>query len=296
MSASSPTRSNNAGNALLDGSTFEGLVHQQRFGDSLAHGAAWVEAGKGVLEDDLHLATMLVHLAGFELGDVDAIEHDAPAGRLEQSDHEVGQGRLAASALTHDGQGLAFSDGKIDTVHGFDLGDFTGKEPSPDGKVLDQSLHPQKLPAAGHGWPPRLRSTRSSRKQAAKWFSSTGLSCGVCRAHRSVAYRQRSLKWQPLGRSSRLGTIPGIALSMVRPGVFSSTLGIDSIRPSGVGVQRIVEDIPGDCGVFHHPPGVHDDDIVGHVGDHAQVVGDKEDGRLYTSARSTFSRGSEPGS
>ncbi len=31
--------------------------------------------------------------------------------------------------------------------------------------------------------------------------------------------------------------------------------------------------------LLHHPPGVHDDDAVGDVGDHAEVVCDEEDRR-----------------
>ncbi len=34
----------------------------------------------------------------------------------------------------------------------------------------------------------------------------------------------------------------------------------------------------GQRAAFHHPPMVHDDDLVSHVGDHAQIMGDHQDG------------------
>ena len=45
----------------------------------------------------------------------------------------------------------------------------------------------------------------------------------------------------------------------------------------GVGVVVAVEQVPA-LGPLHHLPAVHDDDLVGHVGDDAQVVGDEDDG------------------
>jgi len=44
-------------------------------------------------------------------------------------------------------------------------------------------------------------------------------------------------------------------------------------------VPRIVEDVP-NIRAFYDPPEVHDHDIVGHLGDDPEVVGDKEDGRI----------------
>jgi hypothetical protein len=45
----------------------------------------------------------------------------------------------------------------------------------------------------------------------------------------------------------------------------------------GVGQLRALEQHP-DRPALDHPPAVHDHDLVAHLGDHAHVVGDEQDG------------------
>ena len=61
-------------------------VDAQRLADDVAHGHARVQRRVRVLEDDLHLAPHVAHLAAVERRDVAAVEEDLPARRLDELD------------------------------------------------------------------------------------------------------------------------------------------------------------------------------------------------------------------
>ena len=47
-------------------------------------------------------------------------------------------------------------------------------------------------------------------------------------------------------------------------------------RPTRVGVLRLGEELA-DTALLDHPAGIHDDDLVGDLGDDAEIVGDEQD-------------------
>ena len=89
------------------------------------------------------------------------------------------------------------------------------------------------------------------------------------------AYGQRGSNRQAGGRLNGFGTVPLIADS--RPPRFS-TVGIDSSRPIVYGHPRLEQDLV-DGALLHDLAGVHDDHVVDHLGDDAEVVGDQHQRR-----------------
>ena len=107
-----------------------------------------------------------------------------------------------------------------------------------------------------------------------------GLVLGTCAAssgtsvHFSNACGHRGRKWQPSGGRSSDGGEPGIVGSRwraVRVDPRDRAQQAPGVRMLGV-VEQLVE-----RPLLDHPPGVHDHDPVGDVGDHAEVVGDEDD-------------------
>ena len=92
--------------------------------------------------------------------------------------------------------------------------------------------------------------------------------CGRGRAGRAA---QRGWKWQPEGRPIRLGGVPAIGSSSP---TTPSNRGIERSRPrcrDGWGAVRTCSVEPR----LNDPSGIHDGDLVGHLGDDAEVVGDQ---------------------
>ena len=92
----------------------------------------------------------------------------------------------------------------------------------------------------------------------------------------SWAYWQRGLKGQPGGILRQVGRQAAdcgelLALLVQPRDRVQQALGV---RMGRAGVQ--LEDV----GLLDDPAGVHDRDPVGHVGDHAEVVGDQDQAHL----------------
>ena len=83
-----------------------------------------------------------------KMGDVPALEHDPPRGRVEQSHDAARHRRLAAAGLADDAQGLAFAHGEGDPVHRFHGGNLLLEDdPARDREMLLEVLHDQEVVA-----------------------------------------------------------------------------------------------------------------------------------------------------
>ena len=120
-----------------------------------------------------------------------------------------------------------------------------------------------------------MRALKAYFRHLTKWFSPTGTMAGATRRQSSNTSGQRSLKRQPSGSCSREGTTPGMVRSRPPP-LFSAQDRDRPQQPDGVGILGAGVEGPG-VGVFHHPAGIHDGDMLGHLGDDPEVVGDEED-------------------
>ena len=103
-------------------------VNLERLGNRLADSSTGVEAREGVLEHNLRLAAVGSQCPGTEIGDVCAVERDRAARRIQQTDDQVRQRRLAAAALAHHSQRLATIDVEADLFDGVHAGAVTGRE------------------------------------------------------------------------------------------------------------------------------------------------------------------------
>ena len=95
---------------------------------------------------------------------------------------------------------------------------------------------------------------------------------GSSATQRSVASGQRGAKRQPGGIACGGGTVPSIVCSRSRS---SSRRGIEREQAEGVGVLRRRANSVRTPARSTTLPGVHDDDLVGRLGDDAEVVGDE---------------------
>src|SRR5699024_3012438 len=72
-------------------------MDDQWFGDALADGEPWIQAGVGVLEDHRGPATQRTKCPGIGRGDVYPVYRHPATGRLDQAEQRTSQGGLAAT-------------------------------------------------------------------------------------------------------------------------------------------------------------------------------------------------------
>ena len=135
----------------------------------------------------------------------------------------------------------------------------------------------------GRGQPP-ARGPRH-RPPAASWYSQhrtswparTGSSRGWTSwrspTSSSIWAGQRGANRHPLGRSIRLGTLPGMTASS---SLTAPTTGIEPISPRVYGWSGSPEE-GHDVGLLDDLAGVHDRDPIAHLGHDAEVVRDEHD-------------------
>ncbi len=111
-------------------------VHLERLADDVARGHARVERGERILEDDLHLAPVRPELGRAQARDVVAAELNGARRRLDQTQDEPSDGRLAAAALADEAEGFCRADGEADPVHRAHMPDRPLQQALSHGEVL----------------------------------------------------------------------------------------------------------------------------------------------------------------
>ena len=106
------------------------VLDAQRRAHDRADGVAGVQRRVRVLEDHLYVPPQRAHLARGDVRDVAALEHDLPAGGLQQPGHEPAGRRLAAARLADQAQRLPRAYREVDPVHRPDRPD-PAPRPSP---------------------------------------------------------------------------------------------------------------------------------------------------------------------
>ena len=110
-------------------------VHQQRFGDDLAHGHARVERAVRVLEDDLDGAAQGAERAAVHGSEASAADADLAGGGGLERQQQAADGALAAAGFAHEAEGLARGDGEADILDGADRGTAGA-----DGEMLGEAV------------------------------------------------------------------------------------------------------------------------------------------------------------
>lgn len=197
------------------GSGFE-PVDDERLDDLLADGQAPVERRERVLMHQLHPPAQGSPLAIARRADGLAREHDPPARRRQQAEHEARGGRLAATGFADQAEGLAGGEGKADAVDGMEqslLPTRRGDRIMP-GEIVDakQRVH-AKAPTGAVAAAAGAIAVSERRRQAARWSCAASISAGVCVRHASIASEQRGAKAHPGGILSGAGTVPAIGVS-----------------------------------------------------------------------------------
>ncbi len=182
-SGRSPTRSNRAAIRAARAAAFGEAVVGQRLADDLARGLARVERGVGVLEDDLEVTAMAMHLAPAETEELLTLEAHAAGGGLDQPQYDLARGRLAAAGLADQAERLGATDREGDAVDRQHLRADAREHPAAHGEVLLRDPAPRgaaarpRSRAAARAQARMASRIRSEFQQAAQWpgaFSSNG--------------------------------------------------------------------------------------------------------------------------
>ena len=119
-------------------------VDRQRVGDDRTDPAARVQRAVGVLEDHLDLPPIRPQPPPRQVGDVVAVERDAPRRDVVQPGHAAGQRRLPATRFADQAEGFAAPDLEAHVVHGMhDLATPFAQRGRLQRKVLDDVIEAQ---------------------------------------------------------------------------------------------------------------------------------------------------------
>ncbi len=110
--------------ALVAVAAIDEVMDLHRLGDDRADRHARVERGVRVLEDHLHVAAHLAHVARVQLRQVLALELHLAGGRLVELQDGAARRALAAAGFADQSERLALLDGEGDTVHGLHRADL----------------------------------------------------------------------------------------------------------------------------------------------------------------------------
>ena len=220
-----------------------------------------------------------------ELRDVPALERDRAGGRVEQPHDAARHRRLAAAGLADDAERLAAVEREADVVHGLDGRDLLLEDdPARDREVLRQVLDLEKL--VRHSY-------NASVANAARILSASRAFVASSRKHACTCVGMHARR-DELGQLL-LAAIEDIRAARVEPAAAGRRqqrrrlagnldepvdVGLESRQRAEqaprVRVQRMLEELV-DRRLLGHPRRVHDDDLVGDLGDDAEVVGDHDD-------------------
>ncbi len=113
------------------------------------HCFAGIQRRKGILKDDLHAPTEMLHLLTAHGGKIDPIEQDAAGSRFLQSENKPSQRGFTASGLAHESQGLPANNLKVHVVYCMHMQGVACKEASAHRKIFDQFLDANQFVAFG---------------------------------------------------------------------------------------------------------------------------------------------------
>ena len=222
-------------------------VRDDGLGNAEAHGLARVQRGKGVLEDVLDVLAQLHAAGSVELGDVLSGKADGAAGGRNELLQRLADGRLAAARLAHQRQRFAWVDLETDFFH--------------------------RVHAVGDLAEPVVRNV----KAGAEFFNREQWRAGVygvlhlfdADLAQFIAIQHR--EWHALGQ--RLAAQGAESWHGREQG-------------AGVGMLRGVEDLR-HRPVFDLAAAPHHHHVIGHLRDHAHVVGDEDHSRVQIALQLT---------
>ena len=194
-------------------------VDDERLLDCCLHGEARVERLVRVLVDQLHPPPQRAQRPRLQARDLAAVELDPAGDGLDQPQHRLRGGGLAAARLAHEREQLAAREREADALDRVDealrlprdAADEAAVEGIADDQLVDREQRPR--PVRAH----RTSATTSFRWQAAERAPSRPRRAGRSSRQRPNTRSQREWNGQPWsGRSSR-GGAPGIEAGTPSP-------------------------------------------------------------------------------
>jgi hypothetical protein len=112
------------------------------FGHNFSRSHPGIKGIKGVLKDNLHSLPDGSKIFAFHFAKVRTFEINFSRGGTDELEKASSQGGLTATAFTYKTKGFPFSDKKMDTINGFDLGDLLlADDPLGHGKMHREILN-----------------------------------------------------------------------------------------------------------------------------------------------------------
>ncbi|GFJ80642.1 hypothetical protein Phou_048220 [Phytohabitans houttuyneae] len=254
---------------LLDAARRADPVYLQRHRDDPPDGVPRVQRGVRVLEDDLQVLPQQPQPAPPDAADVPPLEDDPAAGRLQQAHEHPPRGRLATARLADEPERLAARHLEVDPVDGAHQAAPTYR------KVLGQPFHLEQRagPLLGnvvsHSPPRAVTGDKVPVRHLAQLgHLGAGPVVGVGAAGMERAPRRQV---DQAGRAARDRHEVRVRVTVEGGHACQQPPGVRVLRPP----QHVL-----DAAVLDGPSAVHDEHLVGHLADHAQVVGDQHDRRV----------------
>lgn len=97
------------------------LVNLQRHGDGVGDGHTGIQAGIGILEDNLQFLSVVAHLVLTQLGNVLTIVENLAFSRFNEPEYNSAQSALSASRLTYNAQCSSLGNADVDVINGVKL-------------------------------------------------------------------------------------------------------------------------------------------------------------------------------
>ncbi len=139
-------------------------VNAERLADDIASRHARVQRSERILEDDLHRTSMRTQVGLAEMGDIQAIEPDAAAGRLDEAQDAARHRRFAAAGLPDKPEGFSDTNREADAVHRMHGADAAAKDAASHRIVFDEVGYLEQSARLGHNGP----AVSAARQHAAR--------------------------------------------------------------------------------------------------------------------------------
>jgi hypothetical protein len=211
--------------ALADLGPWAAAVDAKRLGQRVEDAHLRVQGGVGILEDHLEARARRPQRLALEVGDVAALEEDAPVRDRLRADQRPAERGLAAAALADERQRLALRDGEVDGADGLHRRRRPARQESAgQGEGNGEAARLDDGHGRAHG-----STSASGWKQATRrrppWARSSGRSV----RQRSLAREQRGAKAQAMGSEAGSGGEPGIGFWSAKA---TSSREVEARRPA----------------------------------------------------------------
>src|ERR1700676_129360 len=201
------------------------MVDRQRFANNFPDAHSWVERGKRVLKDHLHLPPLRAKLRPTQSQEILPFKAKLAEVRFDEPKKDARQRRFSAPTLTDDGERLSAVNLE---AHAVDCGKARSFSSVPQKNATVAAVGFFQLACFEQGF--AVFYCRGcnlvawhvicyTSTQRAEWHASAARRSGTTTVHSGRRKLQRGAKAQPGGSAVNCGTEPGIGESLLRSSV-----------------------------------------------------------------------------